>query len=461
MRWRLKITESDFETLRELTLAHLPLESGAFALAGVSEHGEYTDILVRRVVEVPKHLFTVQHQLRLDISPAAINGLISLCEINGLGAVLCHSHAIMSPYSRLDDEGERRIFDVLRQFTPAHMPMASLLFAPNGVTGRVWRGSYDNPTPLDEIVVIGRSIRRIACNRAPTERPQQPSDMYDRQVRAFGEEGQRLISQTKVGIVGVGGTGSPSAEQLVRMGVQDLVLIDPDVFDKSNLTRVYGTYFSDIPKDIDSSVTRHKVDIVGQHLRKINPKLHLLTVISHVARHSAAQTLLDRDIIFLCTDDHWGRSIGNQIAYQYLIPTINTGARIGSQAGTINAVIGVIDVLRPDKPCLWCSQFLSASRISTESMPADDRLIREQQQYVEDISTPTPSVINLTTTVSGLAVTAFLQLVTDFMGEKGSLARLNYSALEPDLRRGTVTTPQACVCKKVRGFGRLMPLPTI
>jgi molybdopterin/thiamine biosynthesis adenylyltransferase len=43
-----------------------------------------------------------------------------------------------------------------------------------------------------------------------------------------------------VGVVGAGGLGSPIAEQLARMGVAELTLIDDDVFDTpSNVRRVF------------------------------------------------------------------------------------------------------------------------------------------------------------------------------------------------------------------------------
>jgi hypothetical protein len=56
--------------------------------------------------------------------------------------------------------------------------------------------------------------------------------------------------------------------------------------------------------------------------------------------HSAAVRLLDRDVVFLCTDEHWGRSVVNEVAYQYMIPVINMGAAIKAQDGTIAGATG-------------------------------------------------------------------------------------------------------------------------
>jgi molybdopterin/thiamine biosynthesis adenylyltransferase len=178
-------------------------------------------------------------------------------------------------------------------------------------------------------------------------------------------------------------------------------------------------------------------------------------------KKSAASELLDRDIIFCCTDNHWSRSILNQIAYQYLIPVINMGVRIDSDKGTIRAAASSVHVLRPGKPCLWCYSFLRAERIRAESLPIEERNTLLREGYVEEINSSAPSIVPLTTTISGLAVTHFMQMVTDFMGHAGDLSCLSYDIMTPELRRGTTTIKKECICQKNKGFGDLKPLPTI
>jgi len=462
MQYRLKITEQTLKELQDLVFADLPLEAGAFALAGVAKHGDCDDVLVRRPIAIPKGQFSFQHELRLEISTQAINGLIALCESNRLGAVLCHSHPDNIPYSGSDDHGERRIFEVLRRFIPANAPTASLLFYPGGVRGRVWIPKSRNPVPLSEIIVIGPSLKRIRLDDASLDGNEFDQEIFDRQLRAFGKYGQSMIARAKVGLVGVGGTGSPAAEQLVRLGVRDLVLIDRDEFEPSNITRVYGTF---------ASASRQrwwyrgkkpkKVDLVASNLMKINPQASIQAEPKDIVIHDVARKLFDRDIIFLCTDNHWSRAIVNQIAYQYLIPTINLGVRIDAIENRISDARGTMDVLRPGLPCLWCSQFLRGERIAAESMPAHDRRSLEREGYVEGIDTNAPSVVSMTTTISGMGVTQFLQLVTGFMGAGGDIARLNYNIMDGTVRSGRATILNECLCKKVLGFGDLKALPTL
>lgn len=461
MQVRIKISQNDFNRLEELLLSDLPRETGAFALAGVATHGDSTDVIVRRIVPIPLEHYQVKEEYHLRIAPVAINGLIALCEANGLGAILCHSHPGEIDYSPSDDHGESRIVEALRPFIPASAPTASLLFTPSGVRARVWEARSATPSPLSQVVVMGRALRRIPVVERTVQR-EQPNPIYDRQVRAFGEEGQALIGQTKVGIVGVGGTGSPTAEQLVRLGVRDLVLVDPDTFEASNVTRVYGTFTPSARRRWWRRQTeQRKVELVAAHLRRINPEAYIRSFPLNVVVDSAARQLLDRDVLFLCTDDHWGRSIVNQIAHQHFIPTVNIGVRIAAEDGKITAARGVIDVLRPDLPCLWCNEFLRADRIAAESMPPNDRHQREQEGYVEGLGTREPSVVSVTTALSGMAVSLFVQLLTDFMGETGDVMRLNYDVLDGRVRRGQTTVKTKCLCKHVRGFGDLKPLSTL
>lgn len=458
-KYKLKITRNDFEELNRLVMTNKPNEAGAFALAGIAELDNQVDVLVRRPIEIPKQLVPVQNEYHLEVSPQAINGLIALCESNGLGAVIAHSHPEgRLNYSPSDDYGENRIANSLRDFIPAKAPIVSLLFTQNAVTGRVWLPDRSKPIGLDEIVVIGHYIQGIEIRKTLSERLLELG-LYDRQVRAFGNDGQKAISKARVGIIGVGGTGSPIAEQLVRLGVKDIVIIDPDTFSPTNLTRVYGTFYKSTRKI--NLLPNDKANLVASHLKKINPRVRVRAIKQNVILDTVAPLLLDRDIIFLCTDEHWGRSIVNQLAYQYLIPTINVGVKISSTNGTITNAVGALDVLRPDVACLWCKQFLRSKRISAESTPISKRQSLLEEGYVEDLATKEPSVISFTSSVASSATSIFLHMFTNFMGESGNISRISFDFLTGVSRRGITQIDKNCICLKAKGKGDFMPLPLI
>lgn len=317
---------------------------------------------------------------------------------------------------------------------------------------------------ISKLTVVGRSLETFELGGDQPVATRAGDPIFDRQIRALGSEGQERLRRAAVGIVGAGGTGSAIAEQVARLGVEDIVLIDKDEFDPSNLTRMYGSFFADTirPRFVPAFRRRRgrrKTDIVAKHIARINPKARVSPVHGHVASTSVVRRLLDRDVIFCCTDDHWGRSVVNQIAYQYLIPVINMGVRIDSAGGRLTGATGSVDILRPGKPCLWCRGFLRPERIRAESLPDAERHRLALEGYVEGLVDPAPSVVSMTTTVAGLAVTQFLQMLTDFMGGAGDVSSLRYSILEGVVRRGGLDAQSGCVCGSVRGYGDMKPLP--
>lgn len=452
MKYRIKISEKDFEAMSAAAFSSHPKEAGGFALAGFSKNRDTYDVLIRRVVAVPSKDFTHQREYSLEISPKAINGLIALCESANLGAVLFHSHPETISYSATDDFGEKRVFETLRQFIATQLPTASILLYPDGIEARIWLPGKEEPEPIEELIIIGDVVRHIRLSSA-TGHANALDPTYSRQVLAFGEAGQRLIQLSRVAIVGLGGTGSACAEQLVRLGVADFILIDFDKFEESNLSRVYGSYRSDV------AAPPYKADLAKRNIQGINPNAKVSSSRSHVAESETAMKLKDADYIFLCTDDHWGRAIVNQIAYQYFIPTINMGVRLDARNGAISGAAGNVDVLRPDLPCLWCKGTISSERIGVESTPKERRSELLRDGYIEDVETKAPSVVSLNTVLAGLSVTEFIRMITGFTD--AAISRLNYYPMEGIVSSGHSEVKMECVCKKQRARGDIEPLPTV
>ncbi|UCC20317.1 MAG: ThiF family adenylyltransferase, partial [Promethearchaeota archaeon] len=61
-------------------------------------------------------------------------------------------------------------------------------------------------------------------------------DLYDRQFRLEGWS-QKLVKNSRVLIVGIGGLGCEIAKNLAMLGVGNLDLIDLDIIEHSNLNR--------------------------------------------------------------------------------------------------------------------------------------------------------------------------------------------------------------------------------
>jgi hypothetical protein len=104
----------------------------------------------------------------------------------------------------------------------------------------------------------------------PLEQPSQPRphEEDERFLRNRDLVDQRAINRHPVAIVGLGAIGSQLAEQLAKLGVEQFVLLDPDVVSRVNLA-VQGFY--------EEEVGMAKVHAVADRLQKIRHSLGVET----------------------------------------------------------------------------------------------------------------------------------------------------------------------------------------
>jgi molybdopterin/thiamine biosynthesis adenylyltransferase len=95
---------------------------------------------------------------------------------------------------------------------------------------------------------------------------------YLKNIGTLGLDGQAKLLRSKAVIIGAGGIGGQAAELLVRMGIGTLVLVDPDVFDETNLNRqnfacgdVLGMAKVDVVRDRLLEIN-HDVEVTGMRV---------------------------------------------------------------------------------------------------------------------------------------------------------------------------------------------------
>ncbi|MGA3322896.1 MAG: ThiF family adenylyltransferase [Terriglobia bacterium] len=228
------------------------------------------------------------------------------------------------------------------------------------------------------------------------------SAIFDRSVRAFGAAVQDTLGDLRVGIVGCGGTGSAVGEQLIRLGVRHLTLVDPDELSETNLTRVYGSARSDVGDP--------KVQVLARHFARIAPELRCETVQSMLTLESAARRLIGCDVVFGCTDDNAGRLVLSRLATYLLTPVIDCGVLLSSDAaGQLAGIDGRVTILSPGQACLVCRGRIDLARASAELLTPDERVRREGEGYAPALTRTEPAVVAFTTLVGATAVSELLE----------------------------------------------------
>lgn len=252
---------------------------------------------------------------------------------------------------------------------------------------------------IDRLWCTGRRLSLV--QNSGQARPAPPAE-FDRNVRAFGGDVQRVLGELHVAIVGCGGTGSAVAEQLVRLGVRKLSLFDPDELSASNVTRVYGSF----PTDVGAA----KVEVVARHLSRIAADAAVSVDRSSITTEASARLLLDADVVFGCTDDNAGRLVLSRIASYLLTPVIDCGVLLSSdESGLLTGIDGRVTILAPGAACLVCRNRVDLARAAAEVMPSNryEQLAREG--YAPALPGVEPAVVAYTTSVAAAAVSELLE----------------------------------------------------
>ncbi|WP_375779178.1 ThiF family adenylyltransferase [Bradyrhizobium sp. ma5] len=423
-------------------LASAPLESCGVAY---SVHDPQTGTwLVDEVEAVAASAYEHRDEVSATLRPAFIVEVANRARAQGRSVVLVHTHPFEQGHPRfsaVDDGGEVALADYLRRRSPAGEHLALVL----GQAGcRARRIGTSQEVPVWE---VGERLVLLSSNGST-----EGSEVrYDRQVRAFGADGQRAISSLKVGVVGLGGTGSVLVQQLARLGVRDFVLIDPDVVETTNLNRLAGAG----PADVGMT----KIAVAEREILLCSPTTRVRGLRADVVDANVAAELVGLNFVFLCTDSHASRAVVCHIAYQYLVPTIDMGTSITVRDGAVTHITGRVQMLAPELPCLTCTAALDGNQIRREMMSPEHRA---SDPYLVGAHEPQPAVMSINATAASLAATMFMAAVTSMPGQ----ARFQLY----DGVRGTVRPTQArrvedcIVCSRrgalAKGLSWVLPVRT-
>ena len=91
---------------------------------------------------------------------------------------------------------------------------------------------------------------------------------FSRNELAVGKQGVKLLKDTTVAILGVGGVGSFAAEACARSGVGRIILVDKDNVDITNINRQLVAYIS--------TIGRSKSEVMKERIADINPECEVI-----------------------------------------------------------------------------------------------------------------------------------------------------------------------------------------
>jgi molybdopterin/thiamine biosynthesis adenylyltransferase len=106
---------------------------------------------------------------------------------------------------------------------------------------------------------------------------------YQRNRRAMSVSDQLTLFRSRVAVIGCGGLGGYIVEELARLGVGRIVVIDPDVFEEHNLNR---QLFSS-----PANLGHAKVEAAVKRINEINPAVTLVPIQKAFARENGTELI--------------------------------------------------------------------------------------------------------------------------------------------------------------------------
>lgn len=153
-------------------------------------------------------------------------------------------------------------------------------------------------------------------------------------------EGQEMLSQSRVLVVGLGGLGSPVAVYLAASGVGTLALFDPDQVDFTNLQRQILHATPDIGRDKTTSAV--------EKLTTLNPDIRLLATSCRLQGDRLKNEVRLANAVVDCSDNFLTRFELNAACVAARVPLIS------GSAGRMRGQVGVFRTDRAPSPCYQC-----------------------------------------------------------------------------------------------------------
>lgn len=88
-------------------------------------------------------------------------------------------------------------------------------------------------------------------------------DIFERTISLIGEDSFYKLNKSKIALFGLGGVGSFIFDSLVRSGIEDILIVD---FDKVEISNINRQLFANT-----LTIGKYKVDIAKEHGLNINP----------------------------------------------------------------------------------------------------------------------------------------------------------------------------------------------
>lgn len=429
-------------------------EAAAIALCGRWDGDRHHRLLVRELHPVPYDICTRREPDGSSWPVEWLDDLLDRAATERLSVVKFHSHpAKFRQFSKADDTSDARLFAGIHALVDHPVPHASVVMLDDGSMFGRCVGPEGEFSPLETITVAGDDIAIWRNQPAvPTARTLQ----VGRSTPAFGHRMTAELGQISAAVVGCSGTGSIVIEQLGRLGVGRLVLVDPEIVETKNLNRVLNATWRDAEQKVA------KVDVARRAVEAMGLGTDVESFARNLVCRDVVKAVAGCDVLIGCVDSAEGRDVLNRISTYYLVPYIDVGVRIGAlMDGTIDQIDGVVHYVQPGGSSLLSRQAYRVTQVAADALRRanpDLYAARQREKYIAGADEEAPAVVSVNMTVAAMAVNELLARLYRTRNEPNhdfATSRINLAEMEIE------TVPEGSPCPVFApgvGAGDIAPL---
>lgn len=128
-------------------------------------------------------------------------------------------------------------------------------------------------------------------------------------------QGQTILNQARVLVLGAGGLGAPVLLYLAAAGIGHITVVDPDTVDLSNLQRqvIHST----------ANISQAKVESAKQSMLAINPHIQVQALQTRLDEQQLLTQVATHDVVVDCTDNFPTRFAINQACFTAKKPLVS------------------------------------------------------------------------------------------------------------------------------------------
>lgn len=371
----------------------------------------------------------------------------------GMAIVKIHSHPTGDEaFSATDDNSDRELFERVFSFLYTNEPHGSAIMLPDGrVLGR-WFDDQVIATPFAHVGKIGDDIEFWPSARPATDE----HAGNQRTLQVLGEATFAMMRRLRIAVVGCSGTGSIVVEQLARLGVGHLILVDPDVVEFKNLNRILNSTYDDAERH------RPKVEVMARAIALMGLGTTVDVHHANLLEPSTVRAVSTADVVFGCMDGVEGRNALNRIAVAYVQPYFDIGVRLDADGhGGIEDIWGTVHYVQPDGSSLMERGVYTREDLDAEALKRtdpDEYRRRRSVGYIRGVPENRPAVVSTNALYASLAVNEFLVRLHRFRwSTNGDFAVRRYSLTRDLLINEPDGGPSPRLAKLV-GRGDMRPL---